>query len=173
MRLVDKKSVFSGFYEVFSIKLENESTKKIIEREQFKMYDSVAALVWNSKKEVVILVKQFRVGAEKEILEIPAGKRDVEAELPELTAKREIEEEIGYQTDKITEITSFYTTPGPVTERMTLYFAEVSNQTSKGGGVADEDENITVVEMEANTFKNYQFEDAKTIIAQQWFQIHH
>lgn len=173
MKIREKKSVFKGFYELFRVKLEEENSGKIIDREQFNLFDSVAALVWDTQLQKVVLVKQFRVGAEKELLEIPAGKRDVEGEAATTTAIREIEEEIGYRTDSIKEIANFYTTPGPVTERMTLFYAEVSHQIGPGGGVKDEHENIELIKMDATTFLQTTFEDAKTIIAQQWFQIHH
>jgi len=172
MKIREKKSVFKGFYELYKIQLEDETSGKIIDREQFNLFDSVAALVWDTRLKQIILVKQYRVGAEKEIIEIPAGKRDVIGESAITTAKREIEEEIGYQTDSIKEIANFYTTPGPVTEKMTFFYAEVSNQTSSGGGVEEEHENIELIRMDATTFLNFTFEDAKTIIAQQWFQIH-
>lgn len=55
---------------------------------------------------------------------------------------------------------------------MTLFFAKVSRQTALGGGVADEYENIEVIKMNKNSFLSAIFEDAKTIIAQQWLQIH-
>ena len=41
----------------------------------------------------VVLVRQYRAAEDEEILEIPAGKRDVEGEAPETTANRELEEE--------------------------------------------------------------------------------
>ena len=43
----------------------------------------------------VILVRQYRAALHIDLLEIPAGKRDVAGEAPELTAARELEEEVG------------------------------------------------------------------------------
>lgn len=172
MKISDKKTVFKGFYEVTAVKVIDENNNKTIDREQFNLFDSVAALVLDTKSNEVILVKQFRVGAEKELVEIPAGKRDVQGEAVEETIKREIQEEIGYETDELAQIACFYTTPGPVTEKMTLFFAKVSRQTNNGGGVADENENIEVIKIKKEVFLSTIFEDAKTIIAQQWLQIH-
>ncbi len=172
MKISDKKTVFKGFYEVTAVKVTDETTKRTIYREQFNLFDSVAALVLDTITNEIILVKQFRVGAEKEVIEIPAGKRDVNGELAAETIIRELKEEIGYETDELAQIACFYTTPGPVTEKMTLFFAKVSRQTALGGGVADEYENIEVIKMNKNSFLSAIFEDAKTIIAQQWLQIH-
>src|SRR4051794_13721714 len=43
----------------------------------------------------VVMVRQYRAAVDAELLEIPAGKRDVEGESPEATAARELEEEVG------------------------------------------------------------------------------
>lgn len=117
MKISDKKTVFKGFYEVTAVKVTDETTKRTIYREQFNLFDSVAALVLDTITNEIILVKQFRVGAEKEVIEIPAGKRDVNGELAAETIIRELKEEIGYETDELAQIACFYTTPGPVTEK--------------------------------------------------------
>jgi len=43
----------------------------------------------------VVLVAQYRAAYEREIIEIPAGMRDVDGEPPEETARRELAEEVG------------------------------------------------------------------------------
>jgi ADP-ribose pyrophosphatase len=172
MKISDKKTVFKGFYEVSAVVLTDEKNNKQIKREQFNLYDSVAALVMNTNTNEVILVKQFRVGAEKEIIEIPAGKCDVKDETLAQTIEREIMEEIGFKTDELAQIACFYTTPGPVTEKMTLFYAKVSEKVGAGGGVEDENEQIEIISMKKEQFLSMIFEDAKTIIAQQWLQIH-
>lgn len=172
MKISDKKTVFKGFYEVTAVKVIDDKNNRTIDREQFNLFDSVAALVLDTNTNEIVLVKQFRVGAEKKLIEIPAGKRDVLDETAEETIKREIEEEIGYQTDDLAQIACFYTTPGPVTEKMTLFFAKVSQQTTEGGGVDGENEQIEVIKIPKTAFLSTIYEDAKTIIAQQWLQIH-
>jgi 8-oxo-dGDP phosphatase len=49
----------------------------------------------------VVLVKQFRSPFERELLEIPAGMRDVPGEPPELTARRELVEEAGFEAAEL------------------------------------------------------------------------
>src|SRR4051794_28940678 len=43
----------------------------------------------------VVLVRQYRAALDVDLLEIPAGIRDVDGEAPEVTASRELAEEIG------------------------------------------------------------------------------
>ena len=60
----------------------------------------------------VIMVRQFRAAIEGDLLEIPAGKRDVAGEAPELTAHRELEEEIGMRAGRMVKLAEFYNSPG-------------------------------------------------------------
>ena len=51
-----------------------------------------------------ILVRQWRVATGRELLEVPAGKRDVDGEPPDVTANRELEEEIGYVARRLDKL---------------------------------------------------------------------
>ena len=53
----------------------------------------------------VILISQFRISIEREILELPAGRLE-EDETPEACARRELEEEIGYRAGKMSLVAS-------------------------------------------------------------------
>jgi ADP-ribose pyrophosphatase len=71
----------------------------------------------------VLLVKQFRLPAEQELWELPAGRVDP-GESPLEAAKRELREETGYQAEQWTELASFWPSPGYVAEKMNLYVAQ-------------------------------------------------
>ena len=71
----------------------------------------------------VVLVRQFRAPVNGDILEIPAGKRDVEGEDPSLTAKRELEEEVGLRAEKVELLLDFYNSPGFCDEHSFAYLA--------------------------------------------------
>ena len=60
----------------------------------------------------VVLVRQYRSAVDRELLEIPAGKRDVDGEAPEVTAGRELEEEIGMRAGRLEKLAEFYNSPG-------------------------------------------------------------
>ena len=60
----------------------------------------------------VVLVRQFRAPMDAEVLEIPAGKRDVEGEPPEVTARRELTEEVGYSAESLVPLVSMCHSPG-------------------------------------------------------------
>jgi ADP-ribose pyrophosphatase len=69
-----------------------------------------------------VLIRQFRYSLGKFIWEIPAGKLD-SGQTPLDTIARELEEEIGYTAGTLTEICSFYTSPGFCDEIIHLFIA--------------------------------------------------
>ena len=60
----------------------------------------------------VLMVRQYRAAIDRELLEIPAGKRDVEGEAPETTARRELEEEVGMRAGRLEKLAEFFNSPG-------------------------------------------------------------
>ena len=71
----------------------------------------------------VLLVRQFRAPIGDDLLEIPAGKRDVAGEPPEVTARRELEEEVGMRAGRLEKLAAFYNTPGFCDELHHVYMA--------------------------------------------------
>lgn len=59
-----------------------------------------------------VLVRQYRAAIDTHLLEIPAGKRDVADEPPELAAARELREEVGLEARSLTLLSAFFNTPG-------------------------------------------------------------
>jgi len=121
-------------------------------------------------EEHVWLTRQPReaVGATAS-LEIPAGKLDVQGEVPEATAKRELAEEIGKQAAHWEEIFSFYTSPGFSDERVWLYLATGLSDTNEAAE-AEEDERIEIVPWALDRLDDAiaQCEDSKSLIALLW-----
>ncbi|GAC1363957.1 MAG: NUDIX hydrolase [Actinomycetota bacterium] len=71
----------------------------------------------------VLLVRQNRHAVGNDLLEIPAGKLDVEGETPEECAHRELEEETGYRAGALEPLGVFYSSPGFTNERFHLFVA--------------------------------------------------
>jgi ADP-ribose pyrophosphatase len=71
----------------------------------------------------VVLVRQFRYPVRTWTLEIPAGTREA-GETPVATARRELQEEVGFDCARLTEIMRFYPALGVSDEEMILYRAE-------------------------------------------------
>lgn len=71
----------------------------------------------------IMLIRQYRYPIHAEVIELPAGKLDP-GETRLQTAKRELEEEIGYTAGKFTELTEIHPCIGYSDERMWIYLAE-------------------------------------------------
>jgi len=70
----------------------------------------------------ICLLRNYRVAVGQELVELPAGTLEP-GEDPAQTAARELIEETGYRAGRIALLTSFYTSPGILDERMYLYLA--------------------------------------------------
>jgi ADP-ribose pyrophosphatase len=71
----------------------------------------------------LLLVRQFRHPAGRELLELPAGTREPDEPAAE-TARRELIEETGYAPRDLTELVTFFPTPGYSSEQITLFRAD-------------------------------------------------
>jgi ADP-ribose pyrophosphatase len=70
---------------------------------------------------VVVLVRQYRAAFDEHVVEIPAGMRDVEGEDPEVTANRELAEEVGLAAGQLTLLTRFMPSAGMTDSVLHLY----------------------------------------------------
>ena len=89
----------------------------------------------------VILVEQFRVPLGKFCLEMPAGLIGDETEGEDAieSARRELEEETGYQAARWEDFGEFYSSPGMISEGFTLLKATGLTKVGDGGGTEHED----------------------------------
>lgn len=171
--LVSSKQIFDGHIiqlYVNELKLENEV---VVEREIIHHLPAVCILA--TKQNQVVLVKQYRPAVTQAIYEIPAGIIDMESDVLEealSAAKRELEEETGFQARDWKKLQSFYVSPGYLDEKITLFHAEnlieVENPLPQ-----DENENVTVhwfsKEEAIEMMKNNEIIDLKTLFALQYW----
>ena len=71
----------------------------------------------------ITLVRQYRAALDAELWEIPAGLRDVADEPTELTASRELAEEVGLRADRLDHLVTFHNSPGFSDEAVVVYVA--------------------------------------------------
>lgn len=113
----------------------------------------------------LILVKQFRKAVEKSLLEIPAGKIEINEE-PKETALRELAEETGYRAEKMEYLFEFYTSPGFSNEKVYLFLA---TGLTEGEANPEDDECIQIKKYKIKDLiemvNRGEINDSKTIIA--------
>ena len=66
-----------------------------------------------------LLVRQYRVAAGRDLLEVPAGKRDVARRATRDHRARELEEEIGRRAGRLRLLCEFFNSPGSPTSTPT------------------------------------------------------
>jgi ADP-ribose pyrophosphatase len=178
---VFKKAIFRIEEAQLRHELYNGTMSEKLTRLNLERGDSVAAIMHDRDADTVILTEQFRYCAYDKgpgwMLEIPAGSVEKDED-PADTMRREIKEEIGYEVERIKHLCTFYVSPGGTSERILLYYASVTpkQQTSQGGGLVEEGEDIRILTMKVNQalrkIDTGEIVDAKTIIGLQWLQLH-
>ena len=91
-----------------------------------------------------LLVRQYRAAADRELLEVVAGKRDVEGEPPETTASREMHEEIGRRPGRLVKLCEFFNSPGFSDEYTHLYVGLDIEELDAPAAVNAEERALTV-----------------------------
>lgn len=71
----------------------------------------------------VVLVRQYRPPLDEFVVEIPAGMRDIPGEPTELTASRELAEEVGLAAEAYEHLLDMYPSAGMTDSVLTLYLA--------------------------------------------------
>ncbi|SCG83330.1 ADP-ribose pyrophosphatase [Proteiniborus sp. DW1] len=137
--------------------------KKYSKREIVEHPGAVAIVAITDEKEIV-LVKQFRKATETVLLEIPAGKLEIN-EHPQDCAIRELKEETGLEAKKIEYILDYYSSPGFANEKVHIFIA---SELLSGEAELEEDEYIDVVKVNMDEalemINNGTIKDGKTII---------
>ena len=116
----------------------------------------------------IALIKQYRYPVQSEMIELPAGKLDP-GEKPEVCAKRELEEEIGYSAGKLTFVCNIHPAIGFASEKMWIYLAEDLIKTVEN---TDHDEFLVLMPTHLDDaikmVWNDKITDVKTIIGLLW-----
>jgi len=184
-----ERRVFDDFFKIDEFLVSHDqidgtmsaSRKRLV----FERGDAVAVLLLNVDTKSVVLVEQFRVavmvGRRRDdrpttdgwIIETVAGSIDAN-ETRAAAAIRETFEETGYQIGAPQFIGKFFTSPGGVSERVFLYFAEVTDadRIGKGGGIDDEDIKVARLAVDElfERLAQGSIEDPKLLIGAYWLQ---
>ncbi len=99
----------------------------------------------------VVLVRQYRPAVDRWLLEVPAGTCDVDGEPPDVTAARELAEEVGYAADRLERLATVAITPGFCDELAHVYVATGLHPVPTGRQGAEE-AHMEVVEVDLGRF---------------------
>jgi nudix-type nucleoside diphosphatase (YffH/AdpP family) len=150
-QILGARVVYGAWLKVVELTLETRSGARI-EREVVERGNAATVLPYDPERRVALLVRQPRpavtyAGGPEVLLEAPAGKVDP-GETGEACARREALEETGLKLGVLEPVAASWPSPGAWCERIDLFLAPYAAQDriGAGGGLADEHEEIEVVE---------------------------
>ena len=164
----------------FDYQMDNQESETQV-REVYDRGNGAVILLYNSAKKTVVLTRQFRLptflngNTSGMVIEACAGLLDTEN--PEECIIRETEEETGYRLSSVKKVFQSYMSPGSVTEILHFFIGEYQSEmkVSEGGGLAEEHENIEVLEYSFDEayqmIASGEINDAKTIMLLQYAKI--
>jgi len=103
----------------------------------------------------VTLVRQYRAALDHDLLELPAGTRDVNGEDEQRTAERELVEEAGLAASSVELLVTLHNAPGLSDERVSVFLAQ---------GLREVDDDRQGVEEEAMTVERLGLADALAMV---------
>jgi len=151
--------------------IEADGSTRTLAHEVYRHGKAAAVLLYDPKRGVVTLVKQFRAGAylsDGALATIEACAGMLDGDAPEICAVREALEETGIVIREPVHAFDAYMSPGGMTEKIACFVAPYgeADRAGRGGGV-DDDEHIEVLEIPfTETFamiERGEIADAKTI----------
>lgn len=182
--ITQREKCFQGFYRLDKLHLRHElfagGMGKEISRELFVRHDAVCVLPYDPKRDEVVLIEQFRVGAVEKtanpwLIELVAGLIDKD-EQPEEVAHREAQEEAGLVFSALWPITKYFPSPGGSDEFVHLYMGRCESEAAGGlHGLEEEGEDIRVTvwafDDALQAVRDGKILNAPTIIALQWLAL--
>lgn len=111
---------------------------------EYCTHNGAVCVIPITDKNEVICVRQYRYAIQQPLLEIPAGKLDSPDEDPFSAVCRELREETGAISDKITLLGIYYGSPAILSEKIYMYMAE---NLTFGKTDLDDDEFLEVIKI--------------------------
>lgn len=169
--IIETRTLFSGWTRLLSARIRLPDGN-IAVREIEDHGRAVAVLPYDESRRTLLFVRLMRAPAlfaenVADVLEAPAGM--IEDEDAEDAARREIMEETGFRIGRLERVSSAWTSPGLSTEKLELFLAPYTaeGREGSGGGLANETEKITTVELEASAawamLESGELDDLKTL----------
>lgn len=184
IRITKTELLSNNWYILNKVTYEFQNKNGVLETNIREVYDrgnGAVILLYNKENKTIILTQQFRLptylngNVTGQLIEACAGLLDKDN--AEDCIKKETEEETGYKISKVEKIFESYMSPGSVTEILHFFIAEYSKEmkVSDGGGLAHEQENIEVLELDFNKayamISSGEIKDGKTIMLLQYAKI--
>jgi ADP-ribose pyrophosphatase len=138
----------------------NKSIREIVE------HPGGAVVVCLFENNDILLVKQYRHPFGKEVIELPAGKLDLNED-PLHCAQRELQEETGYAAKSWKKLTSMLASPGFCNEVLHIFLAQDILESEKGQALEEGEATMQLVRVSMSAamemIEKEEISDGKTI----------
>jgi ADP-ribose pyrophosphatase len=177
--------LYQGYfrYERFQLRhrLHAGGWSAVVSRDLFERGRAAAVLPYDPRRDTVVLIQQFRVGALAAglgpwLTEIVAGIINT-GETPEDVVRREAMEEAGLTLGAVVPVSSQLASPGACSETVAIYCGQVDSARAGGiHGLDHEHEDIRVItvpaaEAFAMRRRNTEIQDSTTVTALLWLEL--
>lgn len=180
-RIQKVETLYEGWRRLLKVTVEMPDGRTMA-REVLNSTDAAAVLPYDPEARRVILIRQFRapvmhVEGHPDFLEAVAGLLD--GDEPEACARRETMEEAGIRISELEPVGTAWSAPGMTTERLHLFLAPyaAADRVGEGGGLAEEHEEIEVLEIGLDELMDLlergAIADMKTLALVQALQLRH
>ncbi|MGV3344979.1 GDP-mannose pyrophosphatase NudK [Enterobacteriaceae bacterium LUAb1] len=182
INIIKRKTLSENWFTLYNYTYDLKKPSGEIVQHKREVYDrgnGATILLYNRKKNSVVLIRQFRIATfvngntDGNLIEACAGLLDNHS--PEECIRKEAMEETGYQVGEVEKLFTAYMSPGGVTELLHFFAAEYheAQRINAGGGI--EDEAIDVLEIPfpqaMSMVKEGKITDGKTIMLLQYAQL--
>lgn len=161
---LNSKEIFKG--KVFTVTCDDVELSDGLKSKREVVHHRGGVVIAAEKEGKILFVRQFRYPAKEVLYELPAGKLDKAGEDILSAAKRELEEETGFNAKNWESLGYIWTSPGFCSEK--LYLFKASELSFKGQHL-DEGEILDYLSIDKekvfNMIKTGEISDAKTICA--------
>lgn len=183
IKIIDRKTLGPSKYKLENVTYEMQGNDGKPVQKQCEIYhrpSGAAILIYDPERKKLLFTKQLRLptyfngNTLGDLIEVCAGLTD-EGETVEEGGIREVKEELGYQLKTLKKVGQIYLSPGADIEISHLFIGKYNPEmkVGKGGGMEDEKENITILELDyAEVLRQLMqgdFQDAKTVVLLQHF----
>jgi len=180
-RIKQIDTAYEGWRKLLKLTVQMPDGRTMI-REMLNSGDAAAVLPYDLERRKVMLIRQFRapvmhLEGHPDFLEAVAGLLDEDE--PETCARRESMEEAGLRVERLEPLGRFWSAPGFTTERLHLFLAPYTeaDRVAEGGGLADEHEEIEVLEVGFDDLARFLADntiaDLKTAVLVQALRLRH
>ena len=134
--IVDSRVSHDGYFQLVTYRFRHSlfagGWSPVMQREVFERGHAAAVVLYDPEQDVVVMIEQFRIGAERAgmnpwLLEVVAGIVEP-GEEPDAVVRREAEEEADCRIGRMERIGCFLTSQGGSSETVTLYCGQVDSR---------------------------------------------